>query len=319
MELTTLIVKIVFVCLVFHKAKAIFEICDFETDDDALCGYVQDIDDDFDWQLRQGGTPTPGTGPSYDHTLGVNSTGHYLYIEASGPGVWDVARLLSPTHGPSPGFCLRFFYHMHGEHAGRLSVRLRSGGELATEALWTRKGDHGDEWMEAVVEGRSSSDFEIAFEAKRGEGFKSDIAIDDITLALGFTCGGPVVATSSSEPITDKETTVSISTETPEPINGQQPLVTKQPEVVLTNQPSKGVTSTPLEPIDSHLIIVVLVVGLSFWGVVFTILAVVVLKTRQSRNRKKGNVTYDVIINGANQEEIVMADDENQTSEQSNA
>ncbi|XP_038077803.1 MAM domain-containing protein 2-like [Patiria miniata] len=314
-----ILVRIGFIWLAFRKATASFEICDFETDEDALCGYTQDADDDFDWSLRQGGTPTSNTGPAYDHTLGVNSTGHYMYIEASGPGNWDIARLSSPISGPSPGFCLRFYYHMHGEDTGRLSVRLRSDGALASEALWTRKGSQGDEWMEAAVDGSSPSEFQVVFEAKRGEGFKSDIAIDDVSLALGFTCGGTVIVTpSTSEPVTsDDEPIASPSTKTLEPINGQQPSVTKQQGIEVSNQPARGVTSSPLEPIDSQLIIVVLVAGLSFWGVVLAVLAAVIYKTRQSRRCKKGNVTYDVVDDPTSQEEIVMATEG--THEQSNA
>lgn len=41
--------------------------CDFETN---LCGWTNDVHDDYDWKYHGGRTPTAGTGPSTDHTKG---------------------------------------------------------------------------------------------------------------------------------------------------------------------------------------------------------------------------------------------------------
>lgn len=43
-------------------------VCDFQQD---LCSYTQDKTDDFDWTRLKGKTPTSGTGPLTDHTLGT--------------------------------------------------------------------------------------------------------------------------------------------------------------------------------------------------------------------------------------------------------
>ena len=45
-------------------------LCDFEKD---FCIFTQDSSDDLDWIRYKGFTPTPGTGPSVDHTLGSQS------------------------------------------------------------------------------------------------------------------------------------------------------------------------------------------------------------------------------------------------------
>jgi hypothetical protein len=53
--------------------------CDFEED---ICGWtnaVNGFDDEFDWLRNQGPTPTYGTGPSVDVTLGT-AQGWYIYI-----------------------------------------------------------------------------------------------------------------------------------------------------------------------------------------------------------------------------------------------
>lgn len=42
-------------------------VCDFEKD---TCGFTQDQTDKFDWSRKNSKTPTPGTGPMVDHTLG---------------------------------------------------------------------------------------------------------------------------------------------------------------------------------------------------------------------------------------------------------
>ncbi len=53
--------------------------CDFEQDD--LCGWSQDASDEFDWTWQSYTTPSYhlGTGPSFDHTLGANKGGEFVY------------------------------------------------------------------------------------------------------------------------------------------------------------------------------------------------------------------------------------------------
>lgn len=41
--------------------------CTFEID---MCGWVQGVTDNFDWQRRSGPTETHNTGPTGDHTTG---------------------------------------------------------------------------------------------------------------------------------------------------------------------------------------------------------------------------------------------------------
>lgn len=67
--------------------------CNFEFD---LCSWRQCQEDDFDWLIKAGSTPTVGTGPSNDHTL-RDPSGHYLYLESSFPqAISDTARIIGP-------------------------------------------------------------------------------------------------------------------------------------------------------------------------------------------------------------------------------
>lgn len=56
--------------------------CDFELP----CSFTQAQNDDFDWTLNSGSTPTTNTGPDTDHTR-ADSSGYYMYIEGSDPRV----------------------------------------------------------------------------------------------------------------------------------------------------------------------------------------------------------------------------------------
>ncbi|CAH1231916.1 MALRD1 [Branchiostoma lanceolatum] len=152
--------------------------CDFETSD--LCGYTQDTTDDLDWTRHSGGSPTPNTGPLVDHTLG---TGHYMYLETSTGSPGEVARLVSaPLPASSTPYCLRFYFHMFGTSIGTLNVYIRKQGILGTP-VWTLTGNQGNVWTfaHAQLDGRNS--FNVIFEAVRGNSFRGDIALDDVTVS----------------------------------------------------------------------------------------------------------------------------------------
>lgn len=76
--------------------------CNFEFD---LCSWRQCRQDDFDWLIKAGSTPTVGTGPSSDHTL-RDPSGHYLYLESSFPhSVGDIACISGPLLSRSSSQC----------------------------------------------------------------------------------------------------------------------------------------------------------------------------------------------------------------------
>ncbi|CAH3176317.1 unnamed protein product [Porites lobata] len=89
-----------------------------------MCGFLQGINDKFDWTRHKGSTPSTDTGPSFNHTTG-NLTGYYMYIEASilrQPG--DNAKLYSPPLKFFGNMCLQFDYHMPRATTGSLTVTV---------------------------------------------------------------------------------------------------------------------------------------------------------------------------------------------------
>ena len=144
-------------------------------------------DDDFDWQIFSGKTPSSYTGPQWDHTLG-NSSGHYLYMEASqhkyNQKAWLITR---PFYRTNSKYCMmRMFYFMYGLHVNQLNVYTRlynSGPPTKTE--FTRTGEQGAYWQKIQLRLNYSAPFQVIIEAKVGDSFLGDIAIDDISFTSG--------------------------------------------------------------------------------------------------------------------------------------
>ena len=87
-------------------------LCDFENND--LCNWMNVEENDFDWILNTGSTPTLSTGPIYDHTL-ISVKGHYIFIEASPPAKegWKAQLISEPLDEQDTG-CVSFWYYMWG-------------------------------------------------------------------------------------------------------------------------------------------------------------------------------------------------------------
>ncbi|CAB3978524.1 MAM and LDL-receptor class A domain-containing 2-like, partial [Paramuricea clavata] len=158
--------------------------CNFES---GLCSWTQTTArDKFNWTRNQGSTSSGGTGPSSDHTLG-NSNGWYMYIETSSPRrQGDNARLVSdfiPSTLGTSGRCLTFYYHMYGYHTGTLNVFIKTGNHLTN--VWQLNGTQGNNWLQAKTTLVSQAHFQVIFEGIRGQGYQSDISIDDVTVTRG--------------------------------------------------------------------------------------------------------------------------------------
>lgn len=153
------------------------------------------IIDESDWRTNSGDTPSDFTGPDDDHTQG-NSSGNYVYIEASGECNYSNAMLTSPcidlTQAVDPE--LTFWYHMYGFDMGELHVDLFDGTQWI-EDIFEESGNQGEDWelAEVSLAPYVGNFVNLRFRGITGNDYRSDIAIDDIQLThppiANFTYG----------------------------------------------------------------------------------------------------------------------------------
>ncbi|XP_013409923.1 MAM and LDL-receptor class A domain-containing protein 1 isoform X1 [Lingula anatina] len=171
------------------KPRAVVLNCDFSKD---LCGFVQSTADNLDWLRRSGSTPSSGTGPTADHTTG-SAPGNYLFIEATGKATNDSALITSPNLNVTGTICVSFWYHMYGVEMGYLKVYRDTG--VVRSPIMVLSGNKGNKWLQATITLTNVQPaYKVAFQAIRGRNYRSDVAIDDISITEG-TCseGGALI------------------------------------------------------------------------------------------------------------------------------
>ncbi|MEL7119757.1 MAG: T9SS type A sorting domain-containing protein [Bacteroidota bacterium] len=166
---------------------------DDQTSCGTICGLDCDItgvwennrDDDFDWLVRSGATPTSSTGPSTD----VSGSGNYLYIESSGNEctTGSEAHLLSnciQIDKKGTDLChLSFNYHMFGFGAGTLRLEASEDGGITWLTLWTRSGNQGNQWFKEYInlnEYENGDVVQFRWVGIKGVGSRGDMAIDEL-------------------------------------------------------------------------------------------------------------------------------------------
>jgi hypothetical protein len=145
--------------------------------------------DDNDWRVDNDGTPSSGTGPDTDHTLG-NSIGKYLFTEASGGCLDKEAILITPCLDFSTMGApfLSFWYHMQGFSMGSLTLDVFNGVEYDLD-IWSLSGDQGGIWQQANVDlsAYAGGLINLRFRGVTGDDYQSDIALDDIGITTPFS------------------------------------------------------------------------------------------------------------------------------------
>ncbi|MDH7447689.1 M14 family zinc carboxypeptidase [Aquimarina sp. 2201CG14-23] len=139
---------------------------------------------DINWTRDSNGTPSSGTGPSSGE-----EGSFYMYTEASGNGngyPGKVALFNSPCIdlGVLTGATLEFGYHMNGTNMGSLEVLISTDDGASYNAVWNRNGSQGNQWNQASVDLSlyAGSVIKIQFRGTTGNGFRSDIAIDNLKI-----------------------------------------------------------------------------------------------------------------------------------------
>uniref|UniRef100_U3KC38 Enteropeptidase n=1 Tax=Ficedula albicollis TaxID=59894 RepID=U3KC38_FICAL len=153
--------------------------CTFE---DGFCFWIQDLDDDSDWERVQGPTFPLMSGPEFDHTFG-NFSGFYISTPIGLGFIEERVRILSLPLVPSDPYCLSFWYFMYGSNVYRLRVSI-SDEHGQEKIIFQKEGNYGNNWNYGQVTLNETSDFKVIFDAFKRRG-PSDIAVDDIGLTKG--------------------------------------------------------------------------------------------------------------------------------------
>jgi PKD repeat protein/photosystem II stability/assembly factor-like uncharacterized protein len=137
--------------------------------------------DNIDWRIDEGGTPSAGTGPSADFNPGT-ATGNYAYLEASGGCNGQTAILESQCVLLDQQYDFIFAYHMYGVNTGSLHVDVFINGGWVEDIIPAVSGDQGNQWLVSttplyIYEGQT---VKLRIRGITGNGFESDIAIDDL-------------------------------------------------------------------------------------------------------------------------------------------
>ena len=105
-----------------------------------------------------------------------------MHIEASWYVKGSVAILEGPYMMPTSSCKMTFYYHMFGVDCGSLLVYINSGDEV--QLVYNQTGPKGNSWMKADVPLKSDYAFRVHITATRGNSYKGDIAIDDISFQV---------------------------------------------------------------------------------------------------------------------------------------
>ncbi len=152
-------------------------------------GWTQASGDDGDWFRDSGGTPSNNTGPS-----AADEGTFYLFLEASTNGSSGqignnaTAILESPCFDLSGETTATFSFknHMYGTDVGSLVVQATDDDVTWTD-LWSLSGNQGNQWNSVNVDLSSyvGSIVKLRIVGTTGDGWSSDIAIDDLSLTTG--------------------------------------------------------------------------------------------------------------------------------------
>lgn len=156
-----------------------------------LSDWSNDPQNSFDWSVNTGNTPSSSTGPSGD-TTSAAGTGKYVYYEATNTPQGEQGSFfsgcldLNATNRPE----LKFYYHMSGIEMGELHLDLSLNGFLIQDIIPAITGDQGTAWIERIVDlSPYKGNVRVIFRAVRGSGYRSDIAIDQVSLRDALPVG----------------------------------------------------------------------------------------------------------------------------------
>ncbi|MCB0586159.1 MAG: T9SS type A sorting domain-containing protein [Phaeodactylibacter sp.] len=178
----------------FDALPACGSFCDTECDFSGI--WRNSREDDFDWLVDNGGTPSVGTGPSDD----VSAGGNYIYLETSGvtcqpnKTAYLASNCIQLNKQGSDTCHLSFFYNMYGVGIGTLKLEASANGGASWNTLWQKSGNQGTAWHKAYI---SLSDYDdgqvlqFRFAGTETGSSRGDMALDEITFYGSTDLGDP--------------------------------------------------------------------------------------------------------------------------------
>lgn len=156
-------------------------------------GWTQASGDDGDWYRDANGTPSSNTGPG-----SATEGSWYLFLEASTNGSAGqignnaTAILESPCFDLSGETAATFSFanHMYGNNVGTLVVEASTDG-TTWSSIWSNSGNQGNQWnaVDVSLNTYVGGTVKLRFVGTTGNGWSSDIAIDDLSVTTGGGSG----------------------------------------------------------------------------------------------------------------------------------
>jgi len=151
--------------------------------------WEQSSNDDFNWTVNSGGTPSSNTGPS-----SAFEGSDYFYIESSSPNYsYKTAIIESPCFdlNSAEQASFTFNYHMYGASTmGSLALEITSDGD-SWASIWSTSGNQGSQWQSAQLDLSDylGDNIKLRFVGQTGDTWQGDMAIDNLGLS---TTAAPV-------------------------------------------------------------------------------------------------------------------------------
>ncbi|MFY0712937.1 T9SS type A sorting domain-containing protein [Seonamhaeicola sp. NFXS20] len=147
----------------------------------------------FNWLINHGETSSEETGPAHDNTSN-SILGNYIYTEASNGNTGDITEFISPCIDVIyENSEIEFAYHMFGKNIGELHVDIKTSNGYINDVIEPLIGQQQTNQTDAFLTKNINlssylgETINIRFRAIRGNGWKGDIAIDDIFLKTIIT------------------------------------------------------------------------------------------------------------------------------------
>ena len=179
--------------------------------------WTQGTGDNFDWTRNQNGTPSGNTGPN-----AANGGNYYMYTEATS-NFNNTSNLVGPCFDLTSATTAQFsfYYHMFGADMGTLNVELSTNSGLSYPVnLWSQSGqvqtNNGDFWNLVNVDLTSyvGQTIQIRFSGITGPGYRSDMAIDDISVTAVTSPQAEIDIQGNAVSIASGDTTPSLTDDT---------------------------------------------------------------------------------------------------------